>query len=74
VDNAPVIILFWLFGIALFMLMTALAIAAVMLMKKDKEQNTKMTRLGGKICLFLSILCSIPIVLVLGYILYLYIT
>ena len=41
--------------------------------KKSKEKGTKQLHLIGKISLILSIICSIPICIVSGYILYLYI-
>jgi len=68
-DNAPTIILFWLFIIAIFLLMVASMIMAVVLIKKGKEKML----LIGKACLALSTICSIPIILVVGYILYIYI-
>ena len=71
-ENAPMIILFWLFYIMLFILMLALMIAAIILMKKSETKSSKMKWLG-KVCVILSIICSIPIILVVGYILYLYI-
>ena len=71
--NAPTIILFWCFVITIFILMIVLMIAAIILIKKGKEQSAKKIRFLGKICLILSIMCSIPIILVVGYILYIYI-
>ena len=43
------------------------------LLKKSKEQSGKRMQFIGKICLTLGAICSIPIFLVLGYILYIYI-
>ena len=43
------------------------------LLKKDKEQSTKKIQFAGKISLALSIICSIPVFLIIGYILYIYI-
>lgn len=74
-ENAPNIILFWYFIIALFVLMIALMIKAIILIKKSKckgQSSNKMLPVG-KTCLVLSIICAIPIILVVGYILYLYI-
>ena len=73
-ENAPSIILFWYFGIMIFILMIALIILAMILMKKGKKQNIKRMQFLGKMCLTLSIICSIPIILVVGYVLYIYIT
>jgi len=73
-ENAPIIILFGYFGIVIFILMIALMIAAIILLKKGNGQSAKMMRFLGKMCLTLSIICSVPIILVVGYILYIYIT
>ena len=73
-ENAPAIILFWCLVITIFILMIVLMIAAIILMKKDKEQSAKKMQFLGKMCLVLSIICSVPIILVIGYILYIYIT
>ena len=72
-ENAPTIILFWYFGIIIFIFMIALMIMAMILIKKGTEQNAKMIQFLGKIGLILSIICAIPIILVVGYILYIYI-
>lgn len=69
--NAPTIILFWFFWIVIFILMFALMITAIILMKKGKEQSTKTMLIWGRICLVLSIICAVPIIVVVGYILYL---
>jgi len=71
--NAPAIILFWFFWIVIFILMIALMIAAIILIKKSKRQNAKRMQFWGRISLALSLICSIPIILVVGYILYIYI-
>ena len=71
-ENAPDIILFWYFGIAIFILMIALMIVTFIFMKKGKRQNAKKIHLLGKICLALVMICSIPIICVVRYILYLY--
>ena len=71
-ENTPTIILFWLFIIAVFMLMLISMVTAIILLKKGRGQSTEEMRLVGKICLTLSIICSIPIFLVVGYILYIY--
>ena len=72
-ENAPNIILFWYFIIAIFMLMIALMITAIILIKRGKRQSTNKMQLLGKMCLILGIICTIPIILVVGYSLYLYI-
>lgn len=72
-ENAPTIILFWFLCIVIVMIAIALMITAIILLKKGKGQRTKKMQFLGKLCLILSILCSIPIILVVGYILYLYI-
>ena len=73
-ENTPTIILFWFFIIAVFMLMLITMITAIILLsiKKGKEQSANGMRLVGKICLTLSIICSVPIFLVVGYIVYIY--
>lgn len=54
-ENTPNIILFWYFIIAIFILMIALMITAIILIKKSREQNTNKMQLLGKICLVLGI-------------------
>lgn len=71
-ENAPTILLFWQFVITIFILMIALITASIILTKKGKEQRAKNIQFLGKMCLILSIICSISIFLVVGYILYLY--
>ena len=51
--------------------MIALMIVAIILIKKSREQNADKLQLLGKICLGLDLVCAIPIILVVGYILYL---
>ncbi|MBQ9927856.1 MAG: hypothetical protein IJO65_07735 [Lachnospiraceae bacterium] len=70
-ENAPNIILFWYFIIVIFVFVIALMIAANILIKKRREQNADKLQLLGKICLGLDLVCAIPIILVVGYILYL---
>ena len=72
VENAPIIIIFWLFIITIFMLMVASTVAAVLIHKKYKEQNSPKMQFLGKLCLTLSIICAVPIVFIAGYVLYLY--
>ena len=72
-ENAPAIILFWYFGIAITIFMIAFMIVAIILIKKGKEQSDKKKLFLGKTCLILSVMCSIPIILVIVYILYIYI-
>ena len=73
-ENAPAIILFWTFGIVLFVLTIALLIAAVILIKKGKDENDEKMQFFGKLCLALSMIGSVPVLLTVGYILYLRIT
>jgi len=73
-ENAPDIILFWAFGIVIFILAIALLIAAVVMIKKGRRQSDKRIQTFGKLCLTMSIICSVPIILTAGYILYIYIT
>jgi len=72
-DNAPNIILFWYFSIVTVTFMIALMIVAIILIKKGKERSDKKKHFIGKIYLTLSVICSVPIILVVGYILYIYI-
>lgn len=72
-ENTPVIVLFWYFGIVIFIFMITLMIVAIKLIKKGKRQSDKKILSLGKICMSLSIICSIPLFLVAGYILYIYI-
>ena len=73
-EHAPDTILFYFFIIAIFILMTAFMITAIILLKQGKKQSAKKMHLVGTICLTLGIICSVPIILVIGYILYLCIT
>ena len=70
-ENAPNIILFWYFIIVIFVFVIALMIAANILIKKCRERNAYKLQLLGQICLGLDLVCAIPIILVVGYILYL---
>lgn len=69
-ENAPAIILFAYFGAAILVLTIAMAIAAVILLRKGKGQNAATMLTLGRICSALSILCAVPVVLTVGYILY----
>ena len=71
-ENSPTIILFWVFIVAIFVLMVVSMIAAIILLKNGNEHGAKKMRLAGKMCLTLSIICSIPIFFIVGYILYIY--
>lgn len=73
-ENAPDIILFWGFSIVIFTSMVALMVTAIILMKRGKGKNDKKIRFLGKVCLTLSVICAIPLILVVGYILYIYIS
>lgn len=72
-ENAPGIILFWYFIIAIFVLMIAFMIAAIILIKNVKNPNAHKMKLLGKVCAVLGHVCAVPIILVVGYIIYLYI-
>ena len=72
-ENTPTIIIFWLFIVAIFILMVVSTIAAIIIHKKGKEQSAKKMQFIGKLCLTLSIICSVPTFLVIGYVLYIYI-
>ena len=70
-ENAPAIILFWYAAIALIILTLAFMTAAILLLKRSRGANA---RLWGRVCLVLSVICGLPILLVVGYILYIYIS
>jgi len=61
-QSAPTIILFWWFFVIIFILMIACLIAFFVYRKKKP--------IIGKICLLVGIISSIPICLVMGYIVY----
>lgn len=71
-ENTPTIILFWIFAVAIVMLAIVSMIVAIVLLTKSKEQGTKQMKLIGKVLFALSILCFIPVFLVAGYTLYIY--
>ena len=73
VENAPIIIIFWFFIVIIFILMVVSMIAAIAIHRKVREGSTQKMQFIGKLCLALSIICSIPIFLVVVYILYIYI-
>ena len=70
-ENMPAILLFWYFFMAIFILMVALMITAILLIKKGHAQSTKKLRFWGKLCLSFSLFCAVPVIFVMGYILYL---
>ena len=70
-ENTPAILLFWYFFIAIVILMIALMITAILLIKKGRAQSTRKLRFWGKMCLAFSLFCAVPILFVIGYILYL---
>ena len=72
-ENAPNIILFWYLIMAILVIVIALMITAIILIKRGKRQSTNKMQLLGKMCLVLGIICTISIILVVGYSLYLYI-
>lgn len=71
-ENAASIILFWCFFIAIFVLMVVSLVVAVILVKNGSIQCSQMKQFWVKMCLSVSIACCIPIMLVVGYALYLY--
>ena len=73
-ENAPAIILFWYAVIALIILTLAFMTAAILLLKRSRNTNVQRMRLWGIVCLVLSAICGLPILLVVGYILYIYIS
>jgi len=72
-ENAPTIIMFWFWITVLLVLMIVLFITAIILIKKGKEQSDKKTCLFGKMCLTLALICSFPIIIVAGYVLYIFV-
>lgn len=71
-ENAPNIIMFWYFMIAIFVLMIASIVTAIVWICKGKKQSDNRIQRLGKICLVLGAMCAVPIIFVVGYILYLY--
>lgn len=71
-ENAPSIIIFWYLLIIIFVLMFVSLIAAIKLIKSGKENKRRLFL--SKVCVVFRIMCSIPIILVIGYVLYIYIT
>lgn len=71
-ENAPSIILFWYLFIGGFLLTIGLMIVSIITIKTRKEKKDKRIQLLGKVCLILSIICSMPVTLVMGYVLYLF--
>ena len=70
-ENAPRIILVWWLIMADLALMITAGIGFLVLRKKGKRTTTNAVRIGRGVCLALSILCAVPVALVVGYILYL---
>ena len=70
-ENAPAILLFWALAAAVFMLMIAAGIASIVFTKKGRKQDSKRMQVLGKVCLSLSMICSAPLLIVIGYTLYL---
>lgn len=70
-ENAPAILLFWALAAAVFMLVIASGIASIVFTKKGKKQDSKRMQVLGKVCLSVSMICSAPILIVIGYTLYL---
>jgi len=72
-ENTPTIILFWIFAVAIAMLAVVSMVVAIVLLTKSKTQGAKQMKVIGNVFFALSILCFIPVLLVAGYILYIYI-
>jgi len=72
-ENAPSIVLFWFFIVALFVLMVGSIAAALIIHKKAKEENAGKMPFIGKLCLAFGVLCSVPVITVFVYVLYIYI-
>lgn len=68
-ENAPSIVLFWYLFIGVFLLTIALMIVSIITINTRKTKRDKRIQQLGKICLILSIMCSIPIILMVGYVL-----
>lgn len=71
-ENTPYIVLFWYFFIVIFVIMIALIFLSIILINKSKKQSAPKIKLLGRICLGIGIMCIIPIFLVVGYVMYLY--
>ena len=71
-ENASYIVLFWDFFIVIFAIMITLILISIILINKSKKQSVPKIKLLGRICLVLGIMCAIPIFLVVGYVMYLY--
>ena len=72
-ENAPTIIMFWFVIAVIFVLMVVSMIAAIVIHKKRKNKELTKMQFVEKLCLTLGIIFSVPIILVLGYVLYIYI-
>lgn len=68
-ENAPSIIIFWYLLITIFVFMFVSLIAAIKLIKSGKENKRRLFL--GKVCVIFSIMCASPIILVVGYVVYL---
>ncbi|MBQ2961111.1 MAG: hypothetical protein IJE09_07815 [Oscillospiraceae bacterium] len=69
-ENTPTIILFWLFIAAFFVLALVLTITGIVIHKKDRNKVPTKVQILGKLCLALSAIFYVPIILVIGYVLY----
>ena len=69
-ENAPGMVLTLYAFIFIFILAIAFLILAIALMIKGKREEKNKCK-WGSICLILSIICFVPIFLVVGYCLYL---
>ena len=69
-ENAPSIIFFWWLMIAISILMLVSLLAAVILIRKRCRQGVgKLSWI--KICLAVGMACFIPVMLIVGYVMYL---
>lgn len=72
-ENAPNIILYGYFSTLILVITITLVIIGSILIKNGKSLSSDRIRFWGRVCITLSVICSMPIVLSVGYILYLYI-
>ena len=70
-EDAPGMVLALYAFVLIFILAIVFLILAIALMMKAKRENKNKCKLGGRICRILSIICFVPIFLVVGYCLYL---
>ena len=71
-ENGPTIVLFWLLTAVVFLCMIAFMFAAIIFIKKGNGQGNKKAKFCGKLCLIASMVCAAPVMIIIGYCLYLY--